>query len=143
MILNFEEIKELLPQRFPLLMLDRITEYEPDIRIVGQKNVTGNEIFFKGHFPDKAIMPGALILEAMAQTCIIFFKLSQSKQEQKPSLFLFGGVKAKFKKPVVPGDVLIMEMSPIKIISSGGIMKGLARIDGSIVTTAELSFGVR
>ena len=143
MALSFNQIKEMLPQRFPFLLVDKIIEYEPDKRIIGLKNVTYNEMFMQGHFPQEPIMPGALILEAMAQTSILFFKLSRADLEQKSSLFLFGGVKAKFKKPVVPGDVLIMEMTPVKIISSGGIMNGVAKVNEDIVTKAELSFGIK
>ena len=139
MILTFEQIKKLLPQRFPFLMLDRITEYMPDKKIIGVKNVTGNAIFFQGHFPEEAVMPGALILEAMAQTAIIYFKLSQNSQENQTP-FLFGGVKAKFIKPVLPGDVMTIEMSPVKVISTGGIMEGKVMVDGTLVTKAELSF---
>jgi 3-hydroxyacyl-[acyl-carrier-protein] dehydratase len=138
MILGFEQIKELLPQRFPFLMLDRIIEYEPGKKIAGIKNVTGNELFFQGHFPEEAVMPGAMILESMAQVAIIFFQLSTAELEQKR--FLFGRVKANFTKPVVPGDVLVIEMYPVKIISSGGIMEGKVTVDGTIVTRAELSF---
>ncbi|MBN2374025.1 3-hydroxyacyl-ACP dehydratase FabZ [bacterium] len=142
MVLNFEEIKKLLPQRFPFLMLDRIIDYEYEKRIVGIKNVTGNETFFQGHFPEEAIMPGALILEAMAQTSLIYFKLSQNnpKKDSASTPVLFGGIKAKFIMPVVPGDVLKIEMTPVKVISSGGIMEGKASVDGNVVCKAELCF---
>lgn len=143
MILDFEQIKRLLPQRFPFLMLDKITEYVPDKKIIGIKNITGNDIFFQGHFPEKAVMPGALILEAMAQTSIIFFRLSQTNPKEKHPSFLFGGVKAKFIKSVVPGDVLTIEMSPVKIISTGGIMEGKVMVDGEVITKAELSFSAK
>ena len=143
MVLNFEQIKALLPQRFPFLMLDRITDYEPEKRIIGMKNVTGNESFFQGHFPEEAIMPGALILEAMAQTAIIFFNLSQSGQDKSGHRFLFGGIKAKFFKPVVPGDTLKIEVTPIKVISSGAIVEASAMVDEDMVAKAELSFSAR
>jgi len=143
MILNFEQIKELLPQRFPFLMLDRITEYEAEKKIVGIKNVTGNEIFFQGHFPEEAIMPGALILEAMAQTALIYFKLIQRDLKPNKSPILFAGIKAKFLKPVVPGDILKIEMIPVKIISTGGIMEGVVKVDDIIVTKAELTFSAK
>ena len=143
MILDFEQIKKLLPQRFPLLMLDKIIEFEQDKKIVSQKNISGNDIFFQGHFPEKAVMPGALILEAMAQTAIIFFKLSQNNSQEKQSPYLFGGLKAKFIKPIVPGDVLTIEMTPVKIISTGGIMEGKVRVNHTIVTKAELSFSAK
>jgi len=143
MILNFEQIKELLPQRFPFLMLDRITEYEEDKRIVGIKNITGNEIFFQGHFPEEAIMPGALILEAMAQTAIIFFTFPKSHIAKNRKQFLFGTVKAKFLRPVVPGDILKIEITPIKVISSGGMVNAVATVDNELVAKAELSFSAK
>jgi len=143
MVLNFEQIKALLPQRFPFLMLDRITEYEEDKRIVGIKNITGNEIFFQGHFPEEAIMPGALILEAMAQTAIIFFSLPSAHFENKRKQFLFGTVKAKFLRPVVPGDILKIEITPIKVISSGGMVNAVATVDNELVAKAELSFSAK
>lgn len=143
MILNFEQIKELLPQRFPFLMLDRITEFQAKKRIVGIKNITGNEVFFQGHFPGEAIMPGALILEAMAQIAFIYFKLIQGDSKPDSSPILFAGIKARFIKPVVPGDILNIEMTPIKIVSSGGIMEGVAKVDDTVVAKAELTFSAK
>ena len=93
MTLNFEQIKELLPQRFPFLMLDRIAEFQAKKRIIGIKNITGNEVFFQGHFPGEAIMPGALILEAMAQIALIYFKLIRSDSKPNRSPILFAGIK--------------------------------------------------
>ncbi len=143
MVLNFEQIKKLLPQRFPFLMIDKIIEFEPGKRIISIKNITGNEVFFQGHFPEEAIMPGALILEAIAQTSLIYFKLIQDDSKPNNTPILFAGIKARFLKPVVPGDVLKIEMTPIKIISTGGIMEGVAKVDGSVVTKAELTFSVK
>lgn len=143
MTLNFEQIKELLPQRFPFLMLDRIAEFHAKKRIVGIKNITGNEVFFQGHFPGEAIMPGALILEAMAQIALIYFKLIQGDSKPDRSPILFAGIKARFIKPVVPGDILNIEMAPIKIISTGGIMEGIAKVDDTIVAKAELTFSAK
>jgi len=143
MELTFEQIRRLIPQRFPFLMVDKVLEYEPDKRIVGIKNITGNEVFFQGHFPEEAIMPGALILEAMAQTALLYFRLSQNDSEPDPSPILFAGIKARFLKPVLPGDVLRIEMAPVKILSTGGIMEGVAKVGDSIVTKAELTFSTR
>ena len=143
MELTFEQIRTLIPQRFPFLMVDRILEYEPDQRIVGIKNITGNEVFFQGHFPEEAIMPGALILEAMAQTALIYFRLSQTDIKPTQSPILFAGIKARFLRPVVPGDVLKIEMAPVKIVSTGGIMEGVARVGDALVTKAELTFSTR
>ena len=143
MTLNFEQIKEFLPQRFPFLMVDRIAEFHARKRIVGIKNITGNEVFFQGHFPGEAIMPGALILEAMAQIALIYFNLTHSDSESNISPVLFAGIKARFIKPVVPGDVLKIEMAPIKIISTGGIMEGVAMVENKIVAKAQLSFSAK
>jgi len=143
MELTFEQIRTLIPQRFPFLMIDKVVEYVPDRRIVGIKNITGNEVFFQGHFPEEAIMPGALILEAMAQTALIYFRLSQADSKPNPSPILFAGIKARFLRPVVPGDVLKIEMAPIKIVSTGGIMEGVAKVGDAVVTKAELTFSAR
>ena len=143
MVLGFEQIKDLLPQRFPFLMVDRIKAYEEGRQIVSVKNITGNEQFFQGHFPERAVMPGSLIIEAMAQTAIIYFRLSQQDQDEYFFPFLFGSVKARFMEPVIPGDVLEIRLPPIKIVSTGGIMKGSAMVEGRVVTKAELSFSAQ
>lgn len=140
MLLTFEQIRKLLPQQYPFLMIDKIIHCEPEVSVTGVKNVSGNEYFFQGHFPGQAIMPGALILEAMAQTAIIFFRISNSNDSSQNSIFLFGGVKAKFFKPVVPGDVMSITINPIKIISSGAIVESRASVGNDIVAKAELSF---
>ena len=143
MTINFDQIKELLPQRFTFLMLDRIAEFHPKKKIIGIKNITGNEVFFQGHFPGEAIMPGALILEAMAQIALIYFKLIQGDSNTDRSPILFAGIKARFIKPVVPGDILNIEMAPIKIVSVGGIMEGVAKVDNKVVARAELTFSAK
>ncbi|MGA1795527.1 MAG: 3-hydroxyacyl-ACP dehydratase FabZ [bacterium] len=143
MVLNFEQIRKLIPQRFPFSMIDKVTDYEEGKKIIGVKNITGNEVFFQGHFPDEAIMPGALILEAMAQTALVYFKLSQNDTKPHQSSILFAGVKARFLRPVVPGDVLKIEMTPVKIIRTGGIMEGVAKVNDTIVTKAELTFSAK
>lgn len=141
--LDFEQTKRMLPQRYPFLMVDRVTEYVPGEKIVAVKNVTGNEPYFQGHFPEEAIMPGALILEGMAQTAILFFRLSQPDSQDQGKRYLFGEVKAKFISPVVPGDTLKFEVIPIKLISIGAIVKAVATVGTKIVTKAELSFSAK
>lgn len=140
MVLNFKQIKGLLPHSFPFLLVDRIIDFEPGKSITGIKNITGNEIFLQGHFPEDAIMPGTLILEAMAQTALLFFKLSNVDSEKYISPVFFGGIKGKFLKPVIPGDVLNIKMTPVKILNSGGVMNGIATVEDDLVCKAELIF---
>jgi beta-hydroxyacyl-ACP dehydratase FabZ len=120
-----------------MLLVDRILEIEEGKRIVGLKNVTANEPFFQGHFPGAPVMPGVLIVEAMAQCGAIIFLLDLPDREKK--LFMFGGVdKARFRKPVVPGDQLIMECEVLQRRSSTARIKGVAKVGGNVVAEAEL-----
>ena len=145
MELDFEAVRALLPQRYPFLMVDRVTSLEKGTKIVVLKNITGNEPQFPGHFPSMAIMPGVLILESMAQAAIILF--SKSAGETNPNngntLFFLGAAKARFFQPVVPGDQLQVELNVVKTISKGGIVEGLATVAGRRVAKAELTFGAK
>ena len=114
-ILDFEQIKQIIPQRFPFLMIDRVVEIEPGVRVVGLKNLTGNEWFYQGHFPKKAITPGAMICEGIAQTGIVFFSLSQP--DPGDVTYLLGSIKMRFLEPVWPGDQMRIEVTPVKIMS--------------------------
>jgi len=147
MEISFEEIKALVPQKFPFLMVDRVLELEPGKRAVAIKNITGNEIFFLGHFPNMAVMPGALIIEGMAQASIVLFRKSAEAEgitiDDEKTLFFFGGAKVRFLKPVVPGDQLQFEVTILKTISVGGVVKAEATVDGCKVAYAELSFGTK
>ena len=144
MQLDFESIKKLLPQRFPFIMLDRVTELEPGKRAVGIKNISGNDIFFLGHFPDKAIMPGAAIIEAMAQTAIILFATARDEQKQgeKP-MYYFGSVKARFLHTVVPGDQLRITVENTKSLPNGAYVTAEATVEGKKVSEADLVFSVK
>jgi 3-hydroxyacyl-[acyl-carrier-protein] dehydratase len=146
-VITFEEIKALVPQKYPFLMVDRVLSLETGKRVVAIKNITGNEIFFLGHFPNMAVMPGALIIESMAQTAIILFRKSAEAEgktfDDASTLFFFGGAKVRFLKPVFPGDQLQIEVTLIKAISVGGVVKALATVDGQRVAQAELSFGTK
>lgn len=146
-MITFEEIKALVPQKYPFLMVDRVLSLEMGKRVVAIKNITGNEIFFLGHFPNMAVMPGALIIESMAQTAIILFRKSAEAEgktfDDASTLFFFGGAKVRFLKPVFPGDQLQIEVTLIKAISVGGVVKALATVDGQRVAQAELSFGTK
>ena len=136
-VLNIVEIMKLLPHRYPMLLIDRVLEIEPGKRIVGLKNVSANEQFFQGHFPGAPVMPGVLIVEAMAQCAAVLFLRELPDREKK--LFLFGGVdKARFRKPVVPGDQLILECEMLQRRASTVRMKGTAKVDGVIVAEAEM-----
>jgi beta-hydroxyacyl-ACP dehydratase FabZ len=135
--LSIGEILNLLPHRYPLLLVDKILEQEEN-KIVGVKNVTINEPFFQGHFPGHPIMPGVLIIEAMAQTggVLIF-----SKEENKGEIPLFAAIdKAKFKKPVYPGDQLIIKVEILKMLRGVAKAKAEAYVDGNLVAEAELMF---
>lgn len=147
MEIKFDEIKALVPQKFPLLMVDRVLSLEKGKRIVAIKNITGNEIFFLGHFPNLAVMPGAFIIESMAQTAIILFRKSYQTDgvacDDPNILFFFGGAKARFLKPVVPGDQLQIEVTIIKAISVGGVVEAIATVEGQRVAKAHLTFGVK
>jgi len=136
-MLTIQQILKLLPHRYPMLLVDRILEIEDGKRIVGLKNVTANEPFFQGHFPGAPVMPGVLIVEAMAQCSAIIFLKDLPDREKK--LFMFGGVdKARFRKPVVPGDQLIMECNVLQRRSNTARVQGVARVNGNVVAEAEM-----
>ena len=134
--LDVNEIRRILPHRYPMLLVDRIIELEAE-RIVGIKNVTANEPFFSGHFPDFPVMPGVLIVEAMAQTAGVLVLKSIEDRDRK--LVLLVSIEyAKFRKPVVPGDQLRMELIMLKRKASVAKMSGKATVDGVLVAEAEV-----
>jgi 3-hydroxyacyl-[acyl-carrier-protein] dehydratase len=135
-ILEINEIRRILPHRYPMLLVDRVVELEAE-RIVGIKNVTANEPFFAGHFPDFPVMPGVLIVEAMAQTAGILVLKSIPDRESKLVL-LVSIESAKFRRPVVPGDQLRLEMMVLKRKASVAKMAGRATVDGLLVAEAEV-----
>ena len=135
--LSTGKILNLLPHRYPFLLVDKILEQEEN-KIVGVKNVTINEPFFQGHFPGHPVMPGVLIIEAMAQTVGV---LMFSKEENKGKIPLFAGIdKARFKKPVYPGDQLKIKVEIIKMVRGIGKAKAEAYVDDNLVASAELLF---
>ncbi|MBE5940032.1 MAG: 3-hydroxyacyl-ACP dehydratase FabZ [Lachnospiraceae bacterium] len=137
MQLNIEEIKEIIPHRQPFLLIDAVEEMEPGKSCVARKCVTYNEPFFAGHFPEKAVMPGVLILEALAQTGAVAVL---SLDEYKGKIAFFGGMdKVKFRRQVVPGDVLRLETELIKRKGPIGIAKGVAYVGDQIAAEAELT----
>ncbi|MBM4065144.1 MAG: beta-hydroxyacyl-ACP dehydratase [Planctomycetes bacterium] len=140
----FEEIRSLLPQKYPFLFIDKVVEFEEGKKIVCVKNVSGNEPVFVGHFPDFAIMPGVLIIEAMAQASIILFRKSlPAQQNDKNTVFLLASVNnARFTKPVFPGDQLFVEIIVEKIVSKGAIVQATVKVEEKTVAKASLTFGI-
>jgi beta-hydroxyacyl-ACP dehydratase FabZ len=134
--MDINEIREILPHRYPFLLVDRIVEMEPE-RIVGIKQVTANEPHFTGHFPDFPVMPGVLIIEAMAQ-CAGVLVLKQMEDRQNKLVLLVAIENARFRRPVVPGDTLRMEMKILKRKASVAKMAGVATVDGVVVAEAEV-----
>ena len=139
-MLDINEIMKIIPQRAPFLMIDRVESYEPGKSCVAYKNVCINEPHFKGHFPSQPIMPGVLIVEALAQAGAVAIL---SKEENKGKNALFGGIdKLKFKKQVVPGDVLKLEVNIIKEKGPIGVGEAVAYVDGKVAAKGELTFAV-
>ena len=140
MLMGVKEIQEIIPHRHPFLLVDCIEELEPGVRAVGKKCVTYNEPFFAGHFPQEPVMPGVLIMEALAQAGAVAIL---SQPENKGKLVLFGGIDgARFKGKVVPGDVLMLETEIIKVNGPVGVGSAKATVNGKLVAKAELTFVV-
>ena len=139
-MLNKEQIESIIPQRDPFLMIDEVEEYQPGEYCIGYKHVTGNEYFFKGHFPGNPIMPGVLITESLAQAGAVAIL---SLEENKGKNALFAGIdKMKFKKMVVPGDKLKLEVRIIKRKGPIGVGEAIATVDGKIAAKGELTFAL-
>lgn len=136
--MDIKEIQSILPHRYPFLLIDKVEEVVPGVKAVGYKNVTMNEYFFQGHFPEEPVMPGVLIIEALAQTGAVSVL---SLEENKGKIAYFAGIdKAKFRKKVVPGDVLKLEVEIIKVKGPVGIGKAVASVEGKKVCEAEITF---
>ncbi len=140
-VYGITEIMKLLPHRYPFLLVDRIVELEPEKRIVGLKNVTINEQFFQGHFPGAPVMPGVLIIEAMAQVAGVLVYRDLPDRDKK--LIYFTGIEnAKFRRPVVPGDQLMIEIEVLSRRSNFGKMQGRTTVDGKLVAEAVVLFAI-
>jgi len=138
--LTYQDIIKVLPHRYPFLLVDRITEFELGKRIVGIKNVSINEPFFQGHFPGNPIMPGVLIIEAMAQVGGMMARLSMPEvMERGGAIFFISMNKVKFRKPVVPGDQIIFEVTPLRTGSRIWKVAGKARVKDDLVAEAEMA----
>ena len=142
--LNIHQIRELLPHRYPMLLVDRVLDWEAGKKITAIKNVTANEEFFNGHFPNHPVMPGVLIIEALAQTAAIFAFMSADSKLDKDAVVYFATIySARFKRPVEPGDQLVMEAELVR--SSRGMWKFRTKgmVDGQLAVEAELMCAIR
>ncbi len=140
-MLDIQKIKDIIPHRYPFLLVDKVTEIEEGKRVVGYKNVTINEPFFQGHFPDYPVMPGVLIVEALAQVgAIAVLDIEENKGKIG---FLAGVDKCRFKRQVVPGDELKLEVEITRMKGPIGKGKGTATVNGELACQAEITFAIK
>lgn len=142
MELDIREIQKIIPHRFPFLLIDKVIEIVPNERLVAIKNVSVNEHFFVGHFPDEKIMPGVLIIEAMAQAGCIYFYYSKNMQGKK-LMFYLAKTTTKFIAPVTPGDQLRIEVKTLKMLPKAGFLDIKAFVGEKLVTESEIGFGIK
>jgi len=142
MELDIQKIKTIIPHRFPFLMIDRVLECRPNGKLVALKNVSVNEPYFVGHFPKEKVMPGVLIVEAMAQAGCIYFYYSKD-MVGKDLIYYLAKVNAKFSKPVKPGDQMMIEVTTVKMMSKAGFLKTVAKVGEKTVAEAEIGFGIK
>jgi 3-hydroxyacyl-[acyl-carrier-protein] dehydratase len=141
MSMTFEEVKLCLKQRFPMLMVDRVLELEPGKRVKTLKNITGNEIQFLGHFPEYAIMPGTLIIEAIGQSASLLFSHTSGKGMEERAFMALASVNdMRFLAPVLPGHTMIMEVKILKMTDEAALIEGVASVEDTVVTRGKLSF---
>jgi 3-hydroxyacyl-[acyl-carrier-protein] dehydratase len=143
-VLSFEEVRSLLKQRFPLLMIDSVVEIEPEKRIQAIKNVSGNELQFLGHFPDHAVMPGTFIVEAIGQAASILFSKTAGAGLKPGEFLVLGTINSmRFLVPVVPGDRMEIEVKVLKFVQDLALVEGVVMVDGTLVATGTLGFARR
>jgi 3-hydroxyacyl-[acyl-carrier-protein] dehydratase len=141
MTMTFEEVKTYLRQRFPLIMVDRVLEVEPGKRIKAVKNVTGNEIQFLGHFPNYAIMPGTLIVEAIGQCASILFSLTTGKGANGGEFLVLAAINdTRFFVSVHPGHAMILDITIVKMTEEAAVVEGIVTVDGTVVAKGRLGF---
>jgi len=143
MVMSIEEIQKVLKHRFPFLLIDRILELEDGKRVVALKNVTMNDWFFQGHFPDLPIMPGTLITEAMAQTAIMLYHSAYKDELKAKADYFLGQVKVRFLNPVVPGDQLKLTAQTDKLTPTGAFVTAKAYVGDKVMAEAELIFSIK
>lgn len=142
-VIGFDEVRRLLPQSYPFIMVDVVEELEPGKRIICRKNVTGNEWMFPGHFPEKAIFPGVLLIEGMAQAAILLVRADTSQSVAEEATYMLASVKTRFLKPVVPGDQLRYVCEVVRLARMGGVVDAEVFVDGEVVAKADLTFAVQ
>lgn len=143
-VMTFEEVRAALKQRFPMIMVDSVTSLQPGISIQTTKNVTGNEIQFLGHFPEHAVMPGTLIVEALGQSASILFSKTTGTGTRPGEFLVLGSIaNMRFLAPVVPGDRIDMELRVLKFVEDIALVEAVANVDQTVVATGKLGFARR
>ena len=142
MRLEISDIQRIIPHRFPFLMIDRVMECVPNEKLIAVKNVSINEHYFLGHFPGEKVMPGVLIIEAMAQAGCIYFYHSKNLQG-KNLVYYLAKTQARFHHPVMPGDQLVVEVNTVKLMPMAGLVKCKAKVNDKLMAEAEIGFGIK
>ncbi len=142
MELNIQQIQEIIPHRFPFLLIDKVIDVVPNQKLIAIKNVSINESYFVGHFPEEKVMPGVLIIESMAQAACVYFYYSKNLHG-KNLIYYLAKTTAKFHQPVTPGDQLRIEVTTIKMMKMAGFLRAEAFVKEKLVAEAEIGFGVK
>ena len=142
MILDILEIQKIIPHRYPFLMIDKVVECVPNEKLTAIKNVSTNEYFFTGHFPGEQVMPGVLIIEAMAQAGCVYFYYSKNLQG-KDLVYYLAKTDARFHHPVIPGDQLRIDVSSVKLLPKIGVIRAEVRVGDKLVAEAEITLSIK